>query len=959
MSKTKIFLLLTSVVACLFPLAAAAQNCPSPVSLTCPEIASGTTLGGPSNHIDYGCNLGWDLEGPEAYYTFTLTEETAVQILLEPTDDWDPAFVVLPDSGGDCSTSAIVCVDEGYSYDPEEISVTLQAGTHYIVVESYDAAEAGPYDLTFTSPSCEVCVDADGDGYYGFVAGQCVSGDDCCDSGSEATPGCTADTAADINPEAKEICGDGIDNNCSGQDASCPDCGADATIACSDTGTIDTTGGASNWDDYCNGFGAANGIDWSGPEYIFSYTPAGSGGVIFSFDTTAALDAFVLSDYGDPAICNPDGCVSTGGSASGAWGESYPAVFYAEAGETYFISVDGYLGGAGSFDYDLECRTESCVSDENIACKDSVSGDTTGKDNNVTIYKGWGFEFPGPEYVYTLKTDLDAEVTVDLVMQAGIDLGLLVLEDTGDGCSPGEVITGSDYVNDSSNLTEFVSFSTIGGASYYIVVDGWLATEYGTFDLEVNCSVECGEGFDDCGFGYCTDVSDDVNNCGACDNVCDLPNVDQHDCVASACTIVSCDTDFDDCDATDATGCEADLLTDRDNCGSCGTACAADEICDAGSCVGCPAGEVVCGNSCIDTDTNPAHCGACDAACDLANVDQHGCVGGVCTVVNCDAGYGDCDATAANGCEVDLLATDAHCGTCANACPAGESCCNGSCADLDTDASNCGACGNTCPAGQSCCSGACADLDSDVNNCGSCGNACAAGEVCSQGACALDCGVGETDCNGSCVNLNTDPQNCGSCGNVCDLTNVDQHGCAGGSCTVVGCDDGFADCDSQAANGCETTLGTTDNCGACGHACAAGEECSGGICEAVCGAGETNCNGTCVDLNTDVSNCGACGHGCPTGEGCINGTCCADADSDGYYAQTCGGDDCDDASATVHPNAEEICNDIDDDCNGTIDDGDVCKRDKGCGCSATNGSPASGLFLLLLAVGLVRLRRSR
>jgi MYXO-CTERM domain-containing protein len=176
---------------------------------------------------------------------------------------------------------------------------------------------------------------------------------------------------------------------------------------------------------------------------------------------------------------------------------------------------------------------------------------------------------------------------------------------------------------------------------------------------------------------------------------------------------------------------------------------------------------------------------------------------------------------------------------------------------------------------------------------------------------------------------------------------------------VVSCDAGFADCDSLAANGCETTLGTTDNCGACGHACAAGEECTGQICEAVCGAGETNCNGTCVDLNTDVSNCGACGHGCPTGESCQNGTCCGDADSDGYSAQTCGGDDCDDTDATVNPGAEEICNDIDDDCNGTIDDGEVCKRDKGCGCAAADGSSASALFLLLLTVGLVRLRRSR
>ena len=954
MNKAKLFLFLTCAIVALAPLTALAQNCPNPTAITCGATASGDNTNGNDGHDNWGCTeFSWDLTSPEDYYQLTITEEESLLISLEPAATLDPGLIILSDDSGDCGTTPIACMDDTLDGETEEISITLPAGTYYIVVDGYDDG-VGTYDLTVV---CEDCTDADGDGYPGADPGLCPSGADCCDVGDEGSAGCTAGTAADIYPGAKEICGDGVDNNCSGQDDACPNCGADAAVACSDTGTVDTTGGNSNWDDYC-GIGAYYGVSWSGPEHIFSYTPASDGGVVFSIDTTVAMDMVALTNYGDPAVCNPNSCLSYGGAGTGLFTENTPVVFYAEVGETYFIAVDGYEGAAGSFDYDIECRSEACVSDENIACKDSVSGDTTGKDNNVSVYKGWGYEFPGPEYVYALKTDLDAEVTVDLVMQTGIDLGLLILEDTGDGCSPGEVITGSDYVND-TDLTEYVSFSTVGGADYYIVVDGWLDTEFGTFDLQVSCSVECGQGEADCGLGYCSDVSSDVDNCGACDNVCDLPNVDQHDCVASACTIVSCDADFDDCDTTDANGCEADLQADRAHCGGCNTACAADRICDAGSCVGCPAGEVVCGNSCIDTDTNPAHCGACDAACDLVNVDTHGCVAGSCTVVTCDAGYGDCDAAAANGCEVDLLATDAHCGACGNACGAGEICCNGSCVDLNADAQNCGACGNACAAGESCCGGACADLTNDFNNCGACGNSCSAGEVCSQGSCQLDCAAGETDCNGSCVDLNTDVDNCGACGNACDLTNVDQNGCTGGACTVVSCDAGFDDCDQLSANGCETTLGTTDDCGACGHACAAGEECSGGICEAVCGAGETNCNGSCVDLNTDVSNCGACGHGCPTGEGCVSGTCCADEDSDGHYAEACGGDDCDDTLAATHPGAEEICNDIDDDCNGTIDDGEVCKRDKGCGCAAADGSPASGLFLLLMLAGLALYRRSR
>ena len=46
-----------------------------------------------------------------------------------------------------------------------------------------------------------------------------------------------------------------------------------------------------------------------------------------------------------------------------------------------------------------------------------------------------------------------------------------------------------------------------------------------------------------------------------------------------------------------------------------------------------------------------------------------------------------------------------------------------------------------------------------------------------------------------------------------------------------------------------------------------------------------------------------------------------DRDGDGYQDATWGGDDCDDANASVHPGAEETCNGVDDDCDGTEDDG--------------------------------------
>ena len=46
--------------------------------------------------------------------------------------------------------------------------------------------------------------------------------------------------------------------------------------------------------------------------------------------------------------------------------------------------------------------------------------------------------------------------------------------------------------------------------------------------------------------------------------------------------------------------------------------------------------------------------------------------------------------------------------------------------------------------------------------------------------------------------------------------------------------------------------------------------------------------------------------------------CVADADGDGFLGPQAGGDDCDDTDPDVHPEAEELCNVMDDDCNGAI-----------------------------------------
>jgi hypothetical protein len=137
--------------------------------------------------------------------------------------------------------------------------------------------------------------------------------------------------------------------------------------------------------------------------------------------------------------------------------------------------------------------------------------------------------------------------------------------------------------------------------------------------------------------------------------------------------------------------------------------------------------------------------------------------------------------------ETFMLMTDpAHCGSCGQACGAGEACCAGQCSNPKIDNNNCGGCGAAyvCGAGGgtgSCCAGKCMDFLSDAANCGTCGHACAAGESC---------------CSGKCLNAATDIKNCGTCGNVCSAGT--QPACCGGTCK---------------------DLTSNDDCGQCGRAC--------------------------------------------------------------------------------------------------------------------------------------------
>ncbi len=94
---------------------------------------------------------------------------------------------------------------------------------------------------------------------------------------------------------------------------------------------------------------------------------------------------------------------------------------------------------------------------------------------------------------------------------------------------------------------------------------------------------------------------------------------------------------------------------------------------------GCALGAKMCNNQCVAAD--PANgcggvgCAPCPTAPANSVVD---CAAGACSFT-CNAGFGDCNGNAADGCEQDVSKDPANCGSCGFACPQGAMCVNGAC----------------------------------------------------------------------------------------------------------------------------------------------------------------------------------------------------------------------------------------------------------------------------------------
>ncbi|MFO0651409.1 MAG: hypothetical protein U0326_34610 [Polyangiales bacterium] len=326
------------------------------------------------------------------------------------------------------------------------------------------------------------------------------------------------------------------------------------------------------------------------------------------------------------------------------------------------------------------------------------------------------------------------------------------------------------------------------------------------------------------------------------------PNPPTKDAAADADATVTCPSPLSACNGRCVDG-----RSDRDNCGVCGRACGAGNVCQNGACVpDCAATETLCAGGdggaprCASLQTDRENCGACGRACGRDQV----CAGGTCTFM-CTGTTTECGgASGMDGGADRYCAPAATCrpidsaaARCGNACssvssasPGAASRCRAAAELTACDAvcatsrpttataarAGCAAPPGRCaPAGPAPCraaagsptAGTCRDLQTDNNNCGACGTTCPAGQLCSVGRCRSLPKPGTTNCTGICRDLTADPANCGAL----RLSRVHRVSSAPWSCQVS------------------------------------------------CVTGTTNCSGVCRDLDTDLNNCGACGMACPSG----------------------------------------------------------------------------------------------
>ncbi|MCB9554177.1 MAG: putative metal-binding motif-containing protein [bacterium] len=223
----------------------------------------------------------------------------------------------------------------------------------------------------------------------------------------------------------------------------------------------------------------------------------------------------------------------------------------------------------------------------------------------------------------------------------------------------------------------------------------------------------------------------------------------------------------------------------------------------------------------------------------------------------------------------------------------------------------------------------------------------------------------DNDCDGTAdedFDRQSDVSNCGLCGVVCAFAHAPAM-CEAGRCVRGPCEVGWHDADGVVENGCEylcaLTRGGVEACDAIDN------DCDGAVDEGfagleVCNAVDDDCDGIAdegFDLLGDVANCGACGRVCDLPDAqarCEGGACRIDACVGGFVdVDGEAGNGCEYACQPTRGGVE-VCDGVDNDCNGVVDDGIDLTRDlQNCG-RCGNVCPAPAQRVVACEAGICR-----
>jgi hypothetical protein len=273
------------------------------------------------------------------------------------------------------------------------------------------------------------------------------------------------------------------------------------------------------------------------------------------------------------------------------------------------------------------------------------------------------------------------------------------------------------------------------------------------------------------------DLNTDPLHCGRCAAACKFPNSEAA-CSIGRCRLDACAPGFVNLDRLENNGCECELSN------------GGVEICDArdNDCNG-----VV--DDGFDLLTSVEHCGTCNRRCEFPQAGVS-CAAGMCRLASCNPGYLDLDGNPRNGCEYRCSPTNDN----QEICDGQDNNCDGDVDEGDPRVGQrCFPEGTPgCDVARGSCQGGCAF---GVWAC------LPGGLVCQRpGLPQADvCDGQDNDCDGTAdedYDLQNDPRWCGGCNIVCRLPDA-VPGCTAGQCVVRSCRAGFVDLDRRVDNGCE------------------------------------------------------------------------------------------------------------------------------------------------------------